>query len=89
MSLVRVLWYLCSVLFFAVIPLTIVIWILRKIYKEDDGPLFYEQLRIGKDGKEFNFFKFRSMSCVAGGQPLATASSMFNKSLIFSFLTSC
>lgn len=44
-----------------VIPLTIVIWILRKIYKEDDGPLFYEQLRIGKDGKRFRLYKFRSM----------------------------
>ena len=37
-----------------VIPLTIVIWVLRKIYKEDDGPLFYEQLRIGKNGKQFS-----------------------------------
>ena len=44
-----------------VIPLTIVIWVLRKIYKEDDGPLFYEQLRIGKNGKQFRLYKFRSM----------------------------
>ncbi len=43
------------------IPMTLCVYIARKILKEDDGPLFYEQLRIGKDGKEFRFYKFRSM----------------------------
>lgn len=43
------------------IPITLCVYIARKILKEDDGPLFYEQLRIGKDGKEFRFYKFRSM----------------------------
>ena len=45
----------------ALIPLTIIIYIARKILKEDDGPIFYDQLRIGKDGKVFKMYKYRSM----------------------------
>ena len=37
------------------------IYIARKISKEDKGPLFYEHLRYGKDGKMFKMYKFRSM----------------------------
>ena len=43
------------------IPLTIGVYIARKILKEDKGPMFYEQLRIGKDGKYFRLYKFRTM----------------------------
>jgi len=43
------------------IPLTIVLGIIRIIKKENDGPLFYEQLRIGKNGKQFRMYKYRSM----------------------------
>ena len=43
------------------IPTTIVLYIIRKILKEDDGPLFYEHLRYGKIGKMFRIYKFRSM----------------------------
>ena len=43
------------------IPVTIVVYIARKILREDDGPLFYEQLRYGKGGKQFRIYKFRSM----------------------------
>lgn len=43
------------------IPITIGIFIAKKILHEDDGPIFYEQLRIGKDGKVFRMFKYRSM----------------------------
>ena len=43
------------------IPITIVISIARIITKENDGPLFYEQLRIGKNGKQFRLYKYRSM----------------------------
>ena len=43
------------------VPITIVIWIGRLILKENDGPLFYEQLRIGKNGKQFRLYKYRSM----------------------------
>lgn len=43
------------------IPITIGIFIARKILHEDDGPIFYEQVRIGKDGKVFRMYKYRSM----------------------------
>lgn len=43
------------------IPLSIFIYIARKILNEDDGPMFYEQLRIGKNGKQFRMYKYRSM----------------------------
>lgn len=43
------------------IPLTIIIYIARKVLHEDDGPIFYDQLRIGKNGKVFKMYKYRSM----------------------------
>ncbi len=43
------------------VPMIIGVAIARILIKEKDGPLFYEQLRIGKDGKEFRIYKFRSM----------------------------
>ena len=43
------------------IPITLVVAIMRIIKKENDGPIFYEQLRIGKNGKQFRMYKFRSM----------------------------
>lgn len=42
------------------IPLTIGIWIANKIAK-DDGSIFFSQERIGKDGKIFKMYKYRSM----------------------------
>lgn len=42
------------------IPLTIIIWIANKISK-DEGPVFYTQERIGKNGKIFKMYKYRSM----------------------------
>ena len=42
------------------IPLTIGIWIANKLAK-DNGPIFYKQTRIGKDGKLFKMYKYRSM----------------------------
>lgn len=45
----------------ALIPLTVIIYIARKILHEDDGPIFYDQLRIGKNGKHFKLYKYRSM----------------------------
>ena len=43
------------------IPITILVWLVRLIKKENTGPLFYEQLRIGKNGKQFRMYKYRSM----------------------------
>ena len=42
------------------IPLTIIVWIANKKNK-DNGPIFYAQTRIGKDGKLFKMYKYRSM----------------------------
>lgn len=42
------------------IPLTIGIKI-ANIKAKDYGPLFYKQRRIGKNGKEFSLYKYRSM----------------------------
>jgi len=50
---------------FLLIPVTICVYIARKILKEDDGPLFYEQLRYGKNGKQFRIYKFRTMCMYA------------------------
>lgn len=44
----------------ALIPLTIAIYIANLICK-DNGPIFYTQERIGKDGKLFKMYKYRSM----------------------------
>lgn len=41
-------------------PLTVVIFIANRISK-DNGPVFYVQDRIGKDGKIFKMYKYRSM----------------------------
>jgi lipopolysaccharide/colanic/teichoic acid biosynthesis glycosyltransferase len=40
-------------------PLFLVLGILIK--KDSEGPVFYRQVRIGKDGKPFRIFKFRTM----------------------------
>lgn len=40
-------------------PLMIIIAVLIKA--EDHGPVFYKQVRVGKDGKTFKMYKFRSM----------------------------
>ena len=42
------------------IPITILVWILN-IINNENGPIFYDQLRIGKNGRIFKMYKFRSM----------------------------
>lgn len=41
------------------LPLFLAIALLIKI--DSPGPVFFRQIRVGKDGKPFRFFKFRSM----------------------------
>lgn len=46
--------------FLILIPLTIGVWLANKLSK-DNGPIFYAHERIGKDGKVFKMYKYRSM----------------------------
>lgn len=43
------------------VPITFCIYLIRKMTKEDEGPLIYEQLRYGKNGKQFRIYKYRTM----------------------------
>lgn len=51
------------------IPLFLVIAIFMKI-EETSAPIFFSQTRVGKNGKEFKMYKFRSM-CVGAEEKLA------------------
>ncbi len=46
-------------IFFFFLPLILIISILIKI--DSDGPIFFKQIRIGKDRKQFMIYKFRTM----------------------------
>lgn len=50
------------------LPLFVIIAILIK--KEDKGTVFYKQIRTGKNGKNFEMFKFRSMNVVERGKEM-------------------
>ena len=43
------------------VPIICLVYIMRIVYKENDGPIFYKQQRIGKNGSVFYIHKFRSM----------------------------
>lgn len=45
-----------------------------RIYFEDKGPLFYNAPRVGKDGREFKMYKFRSMKVNAPDLVMADGS---------------
>ncbi|MGG5317333.1 sugar transferase [Enterococcus sp. AZ072] len=51
------------------IPVFIVVAILMK-KEEPRGPVFFKQTRVGKNGKEFTMYKFRSM-CIDAEEKLA------------------
>ena len=50
------------------IPLTAILFV-ANLVSNDKGPLFYTQKRIGKNGKVFKMYKFRSM-CVGADEKL-------------------
>lgn len=50
------------------IPLTAILFV-ANLVSNDNGPLFYTQKRIGKNGKVFKMYKFRSM-CVGADEKL-------------------
>lgn len=47
----------------ALVVLSPLFLVISLIIKTDGGPAFYKQVRVGKNGREFNMYKFRSM-CV-------------------------
>jgi undecaprenyl-phosphate galactose phosphotransferase len=47
-------------------PIFLIVGLLVKLSSE--GPIFYKQLRVGKNGKVFNFYKFRSMTIDESGE---------------------
>ena len=50
-------------------PVLLIVALLIKI--DDPGPVFYRQVRVGKGGKEFRIFKFRTMVVDADKKGLA------------------
>jgi O-antigen biosynthesis protein WbqP len=48
-------------------PFMIVVALLIKVF--DPGPVIFQQIRVGKNGKEFWFYKFRSMPLNTGDVP--------------------
>ena len=56
-------------------PLWLALWlgIPLAVWLEDRGPVFFRQRRVGKNGKEFVFLKFRTMVQDAESAGLVTA----------------
>lgn len=52
----------------AILVLSPVLLIIALAVRSDGGPAFYSQVRVGKDGKKFRIYKFRSM-CVNADSP--------------------
>ena len=43
------------------VPISVVLFVVTKLSKKSNGPLFYDQLRIGQNGKYFKIYKYRTM----------------------------
>ena len=72
----------CGLLVLSPILLLVAIW----IKLDSKGPVFYRQIRVGKDNKDFRIFKFRSMRMgsdkgslvtIGGRDPRVTRSGYF------------
>ena len=68
------------ILLIVTLPITMVTAICIKCY--DGGPVFYKQVRLTKNGKEFNILKFRSMSVDAEKDGIARLSTGKNDSRV-------
>ena len=62
----RVMDILCSGL--AIVVLSPLMLVVALLVRSDGGPAFFKQVRVGKDGKLFRIYKFRSM-CVNADSP--------------------
>ena len=59
----------CSgVLLLSPLFVVVAVWIVI----DNPGPIFYRQMRVGKDGKDFGLLKFRSMRIGADKESLIT-----------------
>ncbi|PGS45135.1 multidrug MFS transporter [Bacillus cereus] len=56
--LMDILGALCGIILLS--PVFVIVTILIKL-EDPKGPVFFKQIRVGKDGKEFGMYKFRSM----------------------------
>mgnify|MGYP004560891749 CR=1 FL=1 len=64
----RIIDILASIIGLAILMLLMIIIKTANLITHDKGPLIYKQIRIGKNGKQFELFKFRSMSVNADEQ---------------------
>lgn len=67
--------------------LTLPIWLFAiiGIFFSDPGPIFYKAVRIGKNGREFNMWKFRSMTVPRKKSEQSEASFKADTARIFKF----
>lgn len=61
LSLIKRIFDLLAATLAIVLVAPLMTWIAWRIWREDGGPVVFSQTRVGRDGKAFRFYKFRSM----------------------------